>query len=978
MFSEIWEIIVNGIKKVVKSRLFVVSILFLTLFIILVVRLFDLQIINGQEYQDNYVQRTLTTVSVSGTRGNIYDRNGTLLAYNQLAYAVTISDTGVYENGYQRNEMLLRLIPILDEHGETIITPLSLTLDGNGNPQYSTESEDERLRFLRDVYGLRSVDELDDEDGDYPSDITAQELFDLLKERYGIGVNEDETTYEIDNTTALKLMNIRYAMAQNAYRRYDAVTVASNVSLETVASIKENSGILQEVNIEEETIRVYNDSYAFSHILGYTGVADSEELEELQAQDDSYELNDVVGKSGIESAVELELSGTKGSQTMYLDSEGRILEVTETVDPEAGNDVYLSIDRNLQVGIYSLIEQNLAGIVADRLEYDDNYVITDETDTSDMRIPIKDAYFQLINNNVLSMSRFGSDEASDLEKSIYSRFQEQKAAALPELSSHMMSADAPTFDQCAEYMQDYQDYVVEYMQDNSFFLEDALDTEDETYTAWINETTSLRTFLYHALESGWIDTTKLSTDSPYSSTDETYQALVNTIISGLDNDEGFHKLVYQYMIDEDIVTGRELCLCLFEQGVLEHDEEAIATLTNGGSREAFDFLKAKIQSLELTPAQMALDPCSAACTITDVQTGEVLALVTYPGYDINQFSGTVDADYYSQLYNDLSQPFLNRATQVETAPGSIFKVLTAAMGLEEGVISRDELVYDTGVFERQGLNLHCWNLSGHGNLNVIGAIAQSCNYYFSEVGYRVSLDENGEYDAEKGISTIQKYASMFGLGTKSGIEIAESEPHITDENPIPSSIGQGTHTYANIHLSRYVTTIASSGNLYKYSLISKVQTSDGEVVQQYEPELESHVELSDSTWDAMHDGMEAVVGSTTQGDGTTVTGTYYTTFANSPIKTEIGFAGKSGTAEQASQRANHGTFIGYAPAPKNEGDPDVDAEVSIAVSIPNGYGASNAATIAEQALRLYYGYTDLETILNAGQAADINSEIIPD
>ena len=97
MFSEIWEIIVNGIKKVVKSRLFVVSILFLTLFIILVVRLFDLQIINGQEYQDNYVQRTLTTVSVSGTRGNIYDRNGTLLAYNQLAYAVTISDTGVYE-----------------------------------------------------------------------------------------------------------------------------------------------------------------------------------------------------------------------------------------------------------------------------------------------------------------------------------------------------------------------------------------------------------------------------------------------------------------------------------------------------------------------------------------------------------------------------------------------------------------------------------------------------------------------------------------------------------------------------------------------------------------------------------------------------------------------------------------------------------------------------------------------------------------
>ena len=84
---------------------------------------------------------------------------------------------------------------------------------------------------------------------------------------------------------------------------------------------------------------------------------------------------------------------------------------------------------------------------------------------------------------------------------------------------------------------------------------------------------------------------------------------------------------------------------------------------------------------------------------------------------------------------------------------------------------------------------------------------------------------------------------MFGLGTKSGVEIAESEPHITDQNPIPSSIGQGTHTYANIHLSRYLTAVASSGNLYKYSLISKVQKNNGEVTQEYTPQLLSLIHI---------------------------------------------------------------------------------------------------------------------------------------
>ena len=970
MFGELLEIIKIGLKKVLTSRLFVLTIVVLGMSSVLVYRLFDLQIVNGEDYQEEYVETTLTTISTDGTRGNIYDRNGVLLAYNELTYSVTVGDSGIYENGYQKNEMLLVLIDLLDEMGETIESSLYITIDDSGSFVYTTSSDSALLGFLRDVYGLSSTSELDDEDGEYPSDITAEELFLLLCDRYGVGTYEDGTTYEIDNETALKLINIRYSMAQNAYRKYDTVTVASDVSLETVAAVMENADTLQDVNIEEEYIRVYNDSYAFSHIIGYTGIADSDELAELQAEDDSYESGDVVGKTGIEAAYELELSGTKGSQTMYLDSEGRIIEIVETVDAEAGNDIYLTIDRDLQVGIYTILEQNLAGILVSKIINVDSYDVESVDDAADIEIPIKDVYFQFINNNLISMSDMAAEDASALEQSVYARFEERLAAALAELEEHMTTASAPIFSSCDDDIQDYQDQVYTYMRESGLLPDDLLDTSDEYYIAWTEETISLYDFLYHILEEGWIDTTLLTSADKYTSFDETYAELVAAIIEGLSEDSDFHKLVYKYMIEDEVVSGCEMCLLLFEQGVLEYDEADYASLASGGKTTAYNFVIEKISNLELTPAQLALDPCSASCVLTDVQTGEVLALVSYPGYDINSFSGSIDVDYYYELYNDLSQPFLNRATQVETAPGSTFKPLIMAMGLEEGVITASEEVDDTGVFTKLDLNLHCWNTSGHGLISSITAIAQSCNYYFSEIGYRVSLDEDGEYVASLGLETIAEYAEMFGFGSKSGVEISESSPNITDENPVPSAIGQGSNAYAAIHLSRYVTAIASEGNLYTYSLLSKIATSDGEVTYEYETTIESYIEFSDSTWDVVREGMWSVVNSSL--------GTYGSIFSDSEVANTYGFSGKSGTAEESETRANHALFISYSPAATGDTYEDVEAEISLVVVIPYGYGASNAAQITEEIYSLYYGITDLDELLSSNKAADNDSTYIAD
>ena len=211
--------------------------------------------------------------------------------------------------------------------------------------------------------------------------------------------------------------------------------------------------------------------------------------------------------------------------------------------------------------------------------------------------------------------------------------------------------------------------------------------------------------------------------------------------------------------------------------------------------------------------------------------------------------------YYYQLINDQSSPLYNAATQAQTAPGSVFKPITAIAALESGVVTADELVETKGVFTELGLDLSCWLYSSsyetrtHGLINTVGAISGSCNYYFSEMGYRLSLDDNGNYNESKGVQAIQAFASAFGLDTTSGIEIREREPQISDTAPVPSAIGQGTHRFSNVQLARYVTALANSGTVYNLTLLDSVTDTDGNVVVDYQPEIANTTDFSASTWD---------------------------------------------------------------------------------------------------------------------------------
>ena len=181
------------------------------------------------------------------------------------------------------------------------------------------------------------------------------------------------------------------------------------------------------------------------------------------------------------------------------------------------------------------------------------------------------------------------------------------------------------------------------------------------------------------------------------------------------------------------------------------------------------------------------------------------------------------------------------------------------------------------------------------------------------------------------------------------MEIYESDPHITDENPIPSAIGQGSHSYTNTQLNRYALTLANRGTTLKLNLISHINNPTGAVVQTFDRKVTGQSEFSETAWDVVWEGMRRVI----------TDGSYNALFADTPVTV----AGKTGTAEENKLRPNHANFICFAPYE--------NPQVAVTVSIPNGYTAANAVLVAKDTLDYHFGKIDLDSILNSS-ASDSN------
>ena len=466
-----------------------------------------------------------------------------------------------------------------------------------------------------------------------------------------------------------------------------------------------------------------------------------------------------------------------------------------------------------------------------------------------------------------------------------------------------------------------------------------VDKEDDVYVAWTtDETISLTEYLKYAIAMNWIDVSKLSIDNQYADSEEIFAQIVDYIIDEMSSDYDFQTRLYKYLLLDGNISGTQVCNLLLEQDKVTLSDEEQGIWDRGGET-AYTFMTNRISNLDITPAQLALDPCTGSMVVTDVNSGDVLAIVSYPGYDNNKMANGVDAEYYAKLRSDKSNPLYNYATQQKTAPGSTFKIVSATAGLTEGVITTDSTIYCGGIFDKLDHPPRCWIYpSGHGNLNVTGGIRNSCNVFFYEVGYRLGL-LGSSYSSETGLEKLAQYADMYGLTEKSGIEIAESEPSVSDQDAVRSAIGQGSHSYTTIGLARYVTTIANSGTCYNLSLIDKTTDSSGNLLEEYSASVRNTIDMPQSYWSAIHLGMRQVVQDKS----------YYANLG-------VNVAGKTGTAQESKSRPNHSLFICYAPYEK--------PEIAIATRIAYGYTSSYAAQITKEALSYYFELRDEDDILS--------------
>lgn len=941
--KEVFEYILS----LFKSRIFPLILVFAILVGVLINRLFGLQIINGESYVKDLSSSIQKDMSVAATRGRIFDKNGVLLAYNDLAYDVRISDSGKYNNNAEKNEKLNasidKTLDIIEAKGDTYSNDFPIVYEDG---QYVFNIKDnELLRFLRDIYGKRSISELSDEE----RNVTAQELFRQLCEKYEVVVASDSSKnqatvlsstvsflksqgymveaagFSVDH--ALMIVNLRRYMSANSYNRYISFTIANEVSDETVAAILESSDDLTGVTVEEQYIRRYVDSVYCSQILGYTGTVSTSELETLG---DKYDSNDTVGKSGIEKSMESVLSGTKGERQVYVDTVGRITEVLGETDPETGNDVYLTIDINLQKNLYNAIEDRLVQILLTYMTSGDTkYSYTSNGSVDTVYILAKEVYFALIDNNIVSIKHI-AEQSTDTEAQVYSAFLSKQDSTMDWIRSELADGDTP-YGKLSEEQQLYIWYVYTSLKDRGVFNTSNVDTTDDVYKDWTQaDGTSLKELLTHGIAKNWINLNVFSTEQ-YTSLQESYDALLDYIDGYLREDTSFYKKMYKYMINSGSISGRQVCMLLYEQGVLDmNSENSRYSALAAGSLGAYDFMTYAISNKIITPAQLALEPCSASAVVTNPKNGDIIAMVSYPSYDNNKLSGSVDAKYFNSLINDKASPMLNRATQSFTAPGSTYKPCTTIAGMDTGIISSGTTFYCSGSFDKVTPSPKCWRLSGHGGEVAATAIRDSCNVFFYNVGYNLACSKNGNYNSTYGTTILQKYSDLLGLSTKAGVEIEESEPMASNTNSVASAIGQGNHKYSTLNLARYVTTIATSGTCYNLTLVDKITDSDGNLIEDNHADVDHQVELSSNIWSTVHEGMM-------------LAGNSYSTIAKLGLK----IAAKSGTAQENTNEPDHSLLVTYSPYD--------DPQICVSVCIQHGYSSTTSMDLTADVYKIYYG-----------------------
>lgn len=931
--------VLDFLKTIVKSRFFSLIVTYVVLFSILIGRMFYLQIINGETYDKEASLQKQKIKTIKSARGKIYDCNGKLLVSNEQSYSITLEDSGELKKNVEKNAMILKCIELIEKYGDKLDLDFPITRTKKGTFKFNINHGAE-IRFKKDIFFCTATRKLKETE----KNMTAEELFHYIRTEDKVNtIHFFDKEENYTDEQAIRIMAVRYALLMNTYSKYEPITLSSNVSDRTVAAIKESSAQLPGVEVSTQMNRVYYDSEYFSHIVGYTGLISSETLAEMKDKDKNTEYTsaDQIGKTGIEKIYEDKLKGKKGSETLIIDSSSRVVSSKKTKNAVAGDDIYLTVDSELQKATYKLAEKQIAGIVTSKLVNGKSHG-TKGKKASGILISIYDVYDAILQNSIVDVTHFSKNKATSLEKSVYRAFTKAKKNAINSVKRQLTVSSKAHGKELSKTVNSYLDYIFSMLKSTQIFNADTMDTTDATYKKYINAKLSLSEFLMYAIKNNWINLDNLEVDNNYYSSEEVFEKIVSYILETIADDLSFDKKVYHSMVEKGTITGRQICMLLYDQGILKKNNTAYAKL-NTGMTAPYDFLRSKIRSLEISPGELGLTPCSCSVIITDVKTGKVKALVSYPSYDNNKFANSVDSDYYAKISTSSASALLNRATQQKTAPGSTFKMVTATTSLEEGIIDSYSKVTDRVQFTKINKPWpKCWSNVSHGSINVSQAIQHSCNYFFYEMGYRLGNGHKTLVDNEKGLAKLKKYANKYGLTEKSGIELSEAEPSFSDIDIVRSAIGQGSNSYTPTQLSRYVTTIANGGTCYNLTLVDKFKNTRSGEKQKNNASVRNKLNFKSSTLPAIKTGMNNVVNA----------GSIKTLFQKVPVTV----AGKTGTAQITDNEPNHALFVSFAPYE--------NPEISVTVVIPNGFTSSNAAELASNVYKYYYDKGARKKLLN--------------
>ena len=932
-----------------KNRIFVMLCGIIVLFAIIVLRLFSLQIIHGTDYEESITASVSKKLPVTAPRGDIYDRYGRPLAINTVAYCVQVDGSVPLEfTAEERQELAAALTEALWERGETKTdslpitkrAPYAFTFKGT-----EEEKETQEKRWKTSI-GLEKKQR----------DMTAEECLHWLYEQYEPPADFKEAQKRTYTSFCLSddrnLMALTLAMKLTDFG--EEITDELPLDTESPYSFQFNGNKNREKSWKEsmgmedkqlafgslKTLDYLRDYFGLPEglpndlIRSTLGIRYSMYLQRYQQYQTVNVATDVSDKTlayveenqDIFPCVIIDtISLREYPQGEYFAHIlGYIRQMTENdyalykddVDKE-GNPIYSQTDLVGQDGMEKLFERELNGSDGKVLIEVDNQGRRMSVIDSTEPVPGKDLFLTL---------------DSKLQQVAYDTLEsELRTAVLKKLTGGGKNS--------VSTLELFQSMI----NVNHISAQEMLYAEEGT----VQHTVYLR----------------LKQAQPTFNPEQ----------------EDAAEVAKEFLLDaleKGNVSIRELTLMMIEQEHLTVTPEEKAGI-DSGAVAPLSLILNKLSNGEMSPADTGLDPCTGSVFVTQVGTGEVLASVTYPSYDNNELVNTFNNNYYNALLKDGNTPLVNRPLKQKKASGSTFKMITALAGLETGTITPDTLITDKGIFKDTGIPYaRCWiysNTGGtHGPLNVSHALEVSCNYFFYELAYRMGNVTTG--NSNNSITTLNEYMAAFGLNSYTGLELDEYGPTMaspinkeravktfnpdattsqtrwTDGDTIRTAIGQSINSYTPAQVTKYISTLANGGTLYKLHMVDHIQNPDGTLHSEVEETVENVIEFKEENLQAVYQGMYLV----TNGSRGTLRGI----FDDLPVAV----AAKTGTAEEDKNRSSHTWFVCFAPYD--------DPQIAITVMIPFGEGSGTPApAVAKAIIKEYLGLdyvptnTNMQTVL---------------